>query len=63
MHSLGNWSFQNVAIGLSSGWRPYISVAGEDSIDAVSPNSLGENDFTAAFGGRFGKFTGRGLRI
>ena len=63
MHPLGNWSFHNVVIDLSSGQRPNISVAGEDSIDAVSPNSLGENDFTTAFGVRFGKFTGRGLRI
>ena len=58
MHSLGNWSFQNVAIGLSSSWRPYISVAGEDSIDAVLPNSLGKNDFTTAFGVRFVEFSG-----
>ena len=58
MHSLGYWSFQNVVIDLSSGQRPNISVAGEDSIDAVLPNSLGKNDFTTAFGVRFVEFSG-----
>lgn len=58
MHSLGNWSFHNVVIDLSSGQRPNISVAGEDSIDAVLPNSLGKNDFTTAFGVRFVEFSG-----
>ena len=58
VHSLGYWSFHNVVIDLSSGQRPNISVAGEDSIDAVLPNSLGKNDFTTAFGVRFVEFSG-----
>ena len=63
MHSLGNWSFHNVVIDLSSGQRPHISGPGEHSIDAVSPISLGKNDFTTAFGVRFVEFSGDKLRI